>query len=325
MLNDLRQIQCRSCPEDQQGSAQPLAQPTPYASTLLPPASLSTSSQRCLTPHGPPLHTPPAAIPQTMSHSAPSPTHLIPASLSTSSQLSMVPHLSLATPHGLSRPTMPFPPYLPTPWPQTPFATSPHLSQQFPYPCIPPQLDQRYSPAPCALELHAPAVAEAYILPTTPDLGIFGDLVLQGRDATTVDRWVEIGGADPAKRSQVRLVMQSGAEGWGRGLAFFPWGNFKQLRRPGQPEVTMEFWHNQLREVDQFVLEPGDVIITTGDGYVWPFCIGCNKLLYPVRDHRNSASHRRWTARLQSAANQSDIDRLARDYLPRAAGRHHRN
>ena len=129
VLNDLRQIQCRSCPEDQQGSAQPLAQPTPYA---------STSSQRCLTPHGPPLHTPPAAIPQTMSHSAPSPTQLMPASLSTSSQLSMVPHLSLATPHGLSRPTMPFPPYLPTPWPQTPFATSPHLSQQFPYPCIPP-------------------------------------------------------------------------------------------------------------------------------------------------------------------------------------------
>jgi len=78
-----------------------------------------------------------------------------------------------------------------------------------------------------------------------------------------------------------------------RGLAMFPWGNYKGISRPGFPEITMEF-HNSTAagHPHHFCLCPEDCLLWCPMKYVWPACGCCAKFLLPPEDHRGSKKHK---------------------------------
>ena len=89
----------------------------------------------------------------------------------------------------------------------------------------------------------------------------------------------------PVKSSEIRLVRV----GHGQGLAFFPWGNHRQIRHPewGE-ECSSMFRHRGSAGDHSFSLEPGGIFIMCPMKYPWPVCVWCGKFLFPCDAHRGS-------------------------------------
>ena len=130
--------------------------------------------------------------------------------------------------------------------------------------------------------------------------------------------WILLPGADESKSSEIRLR----AAEPGKGLMFFPWGNFRQLQRSDRPELTLEFRHDRRAGFHAFILEPGDIFIRCPQKYPWPFCFVCRKFLFPHKDHRCSWQHMKWWRRLGAVKTTQDVVQIYRDYAPTVLQRH---
>ena len=106
---------------------------------------------------------------------------------------------------------------------------------------------------------------------------------------SALNDWISIPSPrGPVKSSEIRLVRV----GHGQGLAFFPWGNHRQIRHPewGE-ECSSMFRHRGSAGDHSFTLEPGDIFIMCPRKCPWPVCVWCCKFLFPCDAHRRSNRH----------------------------------
>ena len=103
-----------------------------------------------------------------------------------------------------------------------------------------------------------------------------------------VTHWVRL----PGMRGSFIRLREARPDMNERGLAMFPWGNYRGISRPGMPEITMDF-HNSTAPGHPyyFSLYTEDCLLWCLMKYVWPACGCCAKFLFPPEDHRGTKKH----------------------------------